>query len=480
MKSKLMALILSTALGLAAIGGPGAAAGNQAFDPEGMWLGTLTFQGMDLRLVFHIAKDPEGNLSATLDSPDQGARGIPADAATLEGHRLRVEIKAIGAFYEGSYDPATGMIEGNFHQNITLPLNLQRVEKVPELTRPQTPRPPYPYLEEEVSYENEAAGIKLAGTLTEPRQGGPFPAALLITGSGSQDRDETIFGHKPFKVLADDLTRSGLAVLRVDDRGVGGSTGNAAGTTSEDFAGDVLAGVEYLKGRADIDPRRIGLIGHSEGGLIAPIVAARSPDIAFIVLLAGTGVPGERILLEQGALIARAEGVPEDKIAANRELQEKIFAVVRRDSDPAAAERDLKPLLAEGYRLLSDDEKRVAGGEERWVSEQVKAVNSPWLRFFLTYDPRTALKNVHCPVLALGGSLDLQVPAKENLEAIEEALKGGESRDFSVRELPGLNHLFQRAKTGSVTEYARIEETIAPAALEAVRDWIASVIRLKK
>jgi hypothetical protein len=249
---------------------------------------------MDLRIVFNIAKNPDGTLKATLDSPDQGAKDIPADSVKVEGDKLLIEIKGIRGSYSGVFKSATQEIEGSWTQNVQVPLKLKRVDKVPELKRPQTPKPPYPYLEEQVSYENKAAGIKLAGTLTLPRSGGPFPAVLLITGSGSQDRDETIFGHKPFMVIADDLTRRGLAVLRVDDRGVGGSTGSPTTATTEDFAGDVLTGVEYLKSRSDIDPHRIGLIGHSEGGVIAPMVAAKSRDVAFIVLLAGTGVTGDR------------------------------------------------------------------------------------------------------------------------------------------------------------------------------------------
>jgi fermentation-respiration switch protein FrsA (DUF1100 family) len=451
-----------------------------AFDPAGSWLGTLSVSGIELRLVFNITKTPDGALKATLDSPDQGAKGIPVESVKVEGNTLFLEAKALRMTYEGTYDPAAGTLKGTFTQGAAYPLTLKRVDKVPELNRPQTPKPPYPYLEENVSYENPAAGNKLAGTLTEPKTGGPFPAVLLITGSGSQDRDETIFGHKPFKVIADDLTRAGLAVLRVDDRGVGGSTGSVATATSEDFAGDVLTGVEYLKGRPDIDPKRIGLIGHSEGGLIAPMVAAESPDVAFIVLLAGTGVTGEQILYEQGALIARAEGAPEEAIAKTLDFQKKAFAVIKADKDAKAVEEKLRPILAAGYAMLSQDEKKAAGGEEQWTKVQVQVLNSPWMRFFLTYDPKTALTKVRCPVLAMGGSLDLQVPAKENLAAIGDALRAGGNANFKTLELPGLNHLFQTAKTGGVTEYARSEETIAPAALAALREWILSVTGLTK
>jgi fermentation-respiration switch protein FrsA (DUF1100 family) len=472
-------------LGLFILGAAGRAASfpiaqGTSFDPVGTWLGTLSVSGVELRIVFNIVKNPDGTLKATLDSPDQGAKDIPTDTVKVEGDKLLIEIKGIRGSFSGVFISASKEIEGTWTQNTSVPLKLQRVDKVPELKRPQTPKPPYPYLEEEVSYNNTSGGIKLAGTLTLPRTGGPFPAVVLITGSGSQDRDETIFGHKPFKVIADELTRRGIAVLRVDDRGVGGSTGNPAAATSEDFAGDVLSGVEYLKSRPELDPRRIGLIGHSEGGMIAPMVAAKSRDVAFIVLLAGTGVTGERILYEQGELVARAEGATEDAISKTLATQKKAFAMIKENKDPKAAEQKLKPVFAEGFQALDAEQKKASGGEEPWIKTQIQALNSPWFRFFLTYDPKTALVKVTCPVLAMGGSLDLQVPAKENLKVIEDALRAGGNTRFKVVEMPGLNHLFQTAKTGGVSEYAKSEETMSPAALKVMGDWIESVAGLKK
>jgi hypothetical protein len=234
---------------------------------EGMWMGTLSFSGTDLRVVFHFSKNPEGKLTATLDSPDQGAKDIPVDEVTFQNNHLYLNAKSIGGIYEGDMQEGKPGIDGKWAQGgMSVPLVLERTDKVPELVRPQEPKPPYPYIEKEVTYENKNAGITLAGTLTLPTTGAPFPAVLLITGSGAEDRDETVFGHRPFLVLADYLTRRGIAVLRVDDRGVGKSTGSMAKATSEDFAGDMLAGVEYLKGLKEIDPKRIGLLGHSEGG----------------------------------------------------------------------------------------------------------------------------------------------------------------------------------------------------------------------
>ncbi|HEV2473224.1 MAG TPA: alpha/beta hydrolase, partial [Chthonomonadales bacterium] len=261
----------------------------------------------------------------------------------------------------------------------------------------------------------------------------------------------------------------GIAVLRYDKRGVGQSTGDYAGATTEDFAADALSGVRYLKSRKEIDARRIGLIGHSEGGLIAPMAAAQSPDIAFIVMLAGTGINGEQILYRQSELIARAAGAPEKTIAAERSLQAKVFHVVLTEKNPAKAQQEVIALLRSAQMT---PEQRAALGGDAGLAAQAKALTSPWFRFFLTYDPVTALSKVQCPVLALDGSNDLQVPAKVDLDAISAALRKGGNRDFTVKEMPGLNHLFQTCRTGAISEYGKIEETISPTALKTIGDWI--------
>jgi pimeloyl-ACP methyl ester carboxylesterase len=334
------------------------------------------------------------------------------------------------------------------------------------LNRPQEPKKPYPYDEEEVDYENKRDGVKLAGTLTLPRGKGPFPAALLITGSGPQDRNESLLGHKPFLVLADYLTRQGIVVLRVDDRGVGGSTGSVPDSTTENFAADVTTGIEFLKTRKEIDPKHIGLIGHSEGGLIAPLVAAQNGDVAFIVLMAGTGLTGEEILYLQGALILKAGGASAEQLAKQRATQEGMFKILKEEKDPATAEKRLHEELS---RNLTEEAKKKS---EQAIAAQIKRANTPWFRYFLTLDPRPALRKVKCPVLALNGENDLQVPATENLREIEAALKAGGNKDVTIVSLPKLNHLFQTSETGSMSEYAKIEETIAPVALKTIGDWV--------
>lgn len=439
----------------------------------GAWQGKLNVSGSEIELVVRITRNTDGTYAARLDVPTQGVMDIPVSKIAVQDGTVRLEIAPIGGVFEGRLSADGREMTGEWKQNgLALPLLLRWTDQAPVLRRPQEPAKPYPYREEEVTYENKPAGIKLAGTLTLPKGAGPFPAVILISGSGVQDRDEALIGHRPFLVLADYLTRRGMAVLRVDDRGVGGSTGDTLRSTSSDFAGDALAGVAYLKGRREIDAARIGLIGHSEGGLVAPLAATRSQDVAFIVLLAGPGLPGEQIIYLQTDLILRASGATDEQAARERELQESLFAVVKEESDPAPAAKRLREILAAYLDKLPPEEK--AGlNEEAFIEGQVKAVLSPWFRFFLTYDPRPALQQVSCPVLALNGEKDLQVPFRENLTAIEEALKAGRNKDFTVKSLPNLNHLFQTCTTGSPAEYGTIEETISPVALQAIGDWLA-------
>ena len=440
---------------------------------EGGWEGVLDVGAAKLRVVLKIKKEKDGTLAATMDSPDQGAMDLPVSSVTLEKDALRVEMKMIGGVYEGTLNKERAELSGTWTQGgQSFPLNLKRVEKAPEpVVRPQEPKKPYPYDEEEVTYENKTGGVKLAGTLTLPRAKGLFPAVLLITGSGPQDRNEALLGHKPFLVLADHLTRKGIAVLRVDDRGVGGSTGSVSTSTSEDFAGDVLAGVEFLKTRKEINPKQIGLIGHSEGGLVAPMAAAKSVDIAFIVMMAGPGLIGEEILYLQGALIAKANGAPDEAVAKSRANQQAIFTVVKEEKDNASAEKRIRESVARMTAELTEEQKKAAGGDAG-IEAQLKAVLTPWFRYFLTYDPKPALMKVKCPVLAINGEKDLQVPVDENLKAIEETLAAAKHKDYKVVKLPGLNHLFQSCQTGSPNEYQKIQETMSPAALDLMSDWI--------
>ncbi len=447
--------------------------------PEQIWEGKLAVGGgAQLRLVVRLSKSASGELAGILESPDQGAFKMKVSALTLDKARLAFDVTSVNGKFDGKLNESGAEAVGTWSQNgVNLPLTLKKSDKVTEVRRPQTPKPPFPYNSESVKYSNKSGGVTLAGTLTTPKGRGRFPAVILISGSGAQDRDETIFQHRPFLVLADALTRRGVAVLRVDDRGIGGSTGSTEKSTSEDFAGDVLSGIEFLKARPDIDSKKIGLAGHSEGGLIAPMVAARSRDVAFIVLLAGTGLPGEQIMYMQGQLIAKAMGADAKALAKQEATQKKLFDIVRSETKPDKLEARLKETAKQMVSELTPGERKAAGDVDKIAQSQLKMVQSPWFRFFLTFDPRPTLAKVRCPVLALNGGKDLQVPPKENLAEIEKALKKGGNTRVTVKELRGLNHLFQTCKTGAVSEYAEIEETIAPAALDAITGWIDQQVK---
>ncbi|MFO7675117.1 MAG: alpha/beta fold hydrolase [bacterium] len=440
-------------------------------DPTGTWLGTLDAGAARLRVAFNIRCE-DGVLSATLDSPDQGARGIPVAGVEFKGGKLTLDVAVVGGNFEGRLEG--DRLSGRWRQGGgEFPLELTRVDSVPAAERPQEPAPPYSYDSEDVTFGGPAGTI--AGTLTRPAGEGPFTVVLLVSGSGQQNRDEEIYGHKPFLVLADHLTRQGFAVLRCDDRGVGGTTGDPSDATSEDFALDAQAALDWLRARPEVAPGRVGIIGHSEGALIAAMLGARAGGPDFVVLLAGTGVPGGRLLAAQGELLMRVGGATDAAVEANRRLQERLFAVVRRGLAPESLVGVLKRAFEDELAAMSPGVRTELAAElaPAAVAAQVRALASPWFRFFIDHDPARDLRRVKVPVLALTGSKDLQAPAAQNLPAIEAALKAGGNRDHTVTELPGLNHLLQTARTGAVQEYAQIEETIAPAALEAIAGWLA-------
>ncbi len=444
---------------------------------EGTWEGALDLGPAKLRLALKVTKAAGGALAAKLDSIDQGAKDLTVDVISFKDGAVHFEMKQLLVVFDGTLNKEGSEIAGQFKQGGgSFPLTLKRVDKPTTLDRPQEPKPPFPYDEEEVSYENKRDGVKLAGTLTLPRGKAPFPAVILITGSGPQNRNEELMGHKPFLVLADYLTRRGVAALRVDDRGVGGSTGSVPNSTSENFAVDVLAGIEFLKSRKEINPKQIGLIGHSEGGLVAPMVASQSNDVALIVLLAGPGLPGEEILYQQGALILKASGAGTEALARQRATQEMMFSILKQEKDNAVAEKKLREELNKQMAGVGEAQKTQAAQS---AELQIKQVLSPWFRHFLTYDPRPTLSKVKCPVLALIGENDLQVPAAENLREIEATLKAAGNKDVTTMRMPKLNHLFQTSETGLPGEYGKIEETFAPVALKTIGDWILARVNAK-
>jgi len=440
-------------------------------DITGQWNGVLKVQGTQLRLVFNVTKTENG-FSSTMDSPDQGAKGIPVTHTTFDSLKIKFEVATARIEYNGELKE--NEIIGTFKQGgQEFPMNLSRKAIEKEVAkRPQEPTKPYQYYSEDVTFENIKDSISLSGTLTLPTKSGNFPVVILITGSGPQNRDEALLGHKPFLVIADYLTKNGIAVLRYDDRGVGQSKGDFKTATSADFATDVESAITYLKTRKEINKKQIGLVGHSEGGLIAPIVAAKSKDVSFIILLAGTGIQGDKLLLLQEELISRVNGVSETDIKKSIEKNSKLFEMVVKSNDTMKLKTDLTNLINESLKNDTSAEMLNGMTKDEFVSMQVNQISSPWMQYFIKFDPATTLEKVKCPVLAINGEKDLQVPPKENLTAIKNALAKGGNKNVTIKELPNLNHLFQECNTGSPNEYSSIEQTFSPTALDEITKWI--------
>lgn len=447
-----------------------------AQDITGLWSGVLKVQGVQLRLVFNISKTENG-YSSTMDSPDQGAKGIPVTSTRFENSKLRLEITNAKIEYSGELKE--NEIIGTFRQNgQEFPVNLLRGTIGKEIMkRPQEPVKPYNYYTEEITFKNLKANIALSGTLSLPKTGDDFPVVILISGSGPQDRDEALFGHKPFLVISDYFTNHGIAVLRYDDRGVGQSEGDFKMATSANFATDVESAIAYLKTRKEINKNKIGLVGHSEGGLIAPIVASQSKDVSFIVLLAGTGLRGDKVLLFQQELIAKASGISALEMDKSKQINAKLFEMVIKSDDNQKLKTALTDLINQA--LTNDSSARLPKGmkQEAFVSMQVSQILSPWMQYFLKYDPSMALERVKCPVLAINGEKDLQVSPKENLTAIKNALAKGGNKRVTTIEFPGLNHLFQECTSGLPGEYAEIEQTFSPEVLDQMTNWIITQTR---
>ena len=436
---------------------------------DGTWRGKIERNGIALRLVLHINTSAAGT-AVLLDSPDQLANGVPLQDFARDGQKISFRLNIRGIRYDGILSPDMQHIGGTWLAPNQPPAQVEFLRDAAgaaEATskRPQTPQPPFPYRAEEVAFDNPTqSGVHLGGTLTIPEGKGPFPAAILITGSGQQDRDETILGHKPFAVIADYLTRRGIAVLRLDDRGVGKSTGDVNKATSADFATDINAAFACLRTRDEIRPDAIGYIGHSEGGMIGPIAMATNKQVAFLVMLAGPGTATDRLLLAQRRAIGLSVGQSEAQIDRAEPVMAALFKAL-------ASGKTYEDGLAAARTVLTPEAMAAAGAPPGTTPQLFLArMGSPWFRYFFQYDPARNLRTIRVPVLAMNGSLDRQVLPAENLAAIKAALKN--DKDVTIVELPGLNHLFQTAKTGAAGEYADIEETVAPVALERMASWI--------
>ena len=460
---------------------------NAQTDVAGMWNGVLNVPG-SLHLVLHINKLQNGLYSASLDSPDQHASGITCDkvnitSTTPNNALVNFTIDKIKVSYTGTLiNDST--LSGTFTQGVTIPLDFHRTNipyTAKVIIRPQTPKPPFPYKSEDIIYKKDS--LQYGATITIPQGNGPFPAVLLITGSGQQDRDETIFNHKPFAVIADALTRDGFVVLRVDDRGVDSSTGNFATSTTADFANDVNASFDYLKTRPEVNKKKMGLLGHSEGAMIAPIVASQRSDINFIVLLAAPGVKTIDLMAEQNAAVLKSRGVTAPVADSFKTIYKQVITAIISAPDTATARQNALQAVNTWYAKTDSLTLHALGfinpaTKDEYVKSTIAACSTPWYKYFLQIDPQpylTKLKKVK--VLALNGSRDIQVVAQQNLPAVNEALKEGKTKTFETKEIAGLNHLFQTCTKCTIEEYGELDETFAPIALQTITGWLNNNVK---
>lgn len=432
------------------------------------WGGKLeTGKDRSITIVFRIWQEND-TIKACMDSPNQGVKDIPADSVSIRGNVVYISIDSFKISFKGSFNAKDTSIFGNFSQG---KFNQDIVLKPYKVNRPQEPKMPYPYKEIEVRFENKS--ITLAGTITMPEGKGPFPAVVLISGSGPQDRNEEVFSHKPFWVIADYLTRNGFAVLRYDDRGTAKSTGVYKTAQLEDFAGDAFAAFEFLKKYPEVNPAKTGLLGHSEGGMIAPLLASRHPDIAFIIMMAGPGVRGDELLLLQSELIYKNAKVPPSVINNDQETKRKVFANIFSETDTARLRINIKKI----YSKVNESDLLQLGIKRSQIDVIVKQYISPEMLSIIRFDPCPVLQKVKCPVLALNGDKDMQVPSKQNLKAIQTCMAEAGKTNVTTKELWYLNHMFQSATTGAVSEYSEIEETVSLMALEAMSEWLKGVVK---
>jgi len=432
---------------------------NSQADVTGIWLGKVQVtEQLKMRFGYVISRDPSGELKSTLNILEQKAFDIPMEKTLFTGDSLLIDLSSKLIRYAGTYDKDKDCFTGYYTQaGKSFALDLVRVNELPRgVERPQTPQRPFPYTEEEVSFVNPAGGHLLSGTLTSPVQASGAPAVILVAGSGKNDRNGTAMGH--FLLLSDFLTRNGFVVLRSDKRGVGKSTGNYAEATTEDFASDVSAALNFLKIRKEVDPKKIGLVGHSEGSLIAPMVASAGGDVAFIVLLGAVGMKGDELLLSQIRAMSVAAGKAPEVIDSIVNLNRNYYRIVSQNVSKEEKAGSIK--------------KVNPGISDKELAQLVK----PWIGYYVTTDPSVYLQKVNCPVLAASGSRDLQCVADENLPLIEKALKAGGNKNVKIYKASELNHLLQTSTSGSPLEYDQIPEIISPSLMDYLLNWLKAQV----
>lgn len=442
---------------------------------KGSWQGSLPTGGKQLRVVMHL-KPHQGRILGRMDSPDQGGSAIPCDSVTTRNDSLFVTLMFGQARFQGKISGDTAVVGTWLQGTARIPLTLHKTDKPAGLNRPQTPQPPFPYTSEEVNFFNADKSISYGATITFPKGGKSAPAVLLISGSGPQNRDEELYGHKPFAVIADYLTKKGYVVLRVDDRGVWETGGDRSKATSMDFADDAEAALDYLKTRKEADKSKIGLLGHSEGGMIGPVVAARRKDVAFLILMAAPGVPIPELMEEQNAAMLRTSGMADSIITLYRPVYRQLAQI-------ALDAKDTTEAMSNGLKVVHDWKTAHPGaasamgiigytGERNHVNGFISTLHDPWFNTFFRFNPQPYLEQLHCKVLALNGEKDVQVSAPQNLEGIRKSLAKSKAKPADAVELLGLNHLFQTCKRCNAMEYSMLEETIAPLALQTIGDWM--------
>jgi uncharacterized protein len=455
----------------------------------GDWTGKIDAGTQKIEVILHITSTDQLIFDATWDVPMQGANGLSSKSVVVASSKISIVLKDIPASYEGTLNTDGQSISGTWTQNGRQgALVFNRIGKnttIETLKRPQTPNPPFSYNSEEIIYKGKTTGLNYGATFTYPKKGKAFKTVILITGSGPQDRDETILGHKAFAVIADYFTKKGTAVLRIDDRGVGKSTGDFNKSTSLDFANDVEEHINYLKGRSEVDPSKIGLCGHSEGGLIAPIVAARNKNVAFIISMAGPAEPIKSLMIDQTQNVLRSQGMTEPMVEAYGKLYDALVAANSTAKDSMEATQNLN-LAVDQWKTETDnaivlfttgikDQKT----QDNFIAEYVSTLRKPWFSFFINYDPKSAIENTTCPILAINGEKDIQVGSKSNIKVWnqihENNIAKGKKQIIITKEYKGMNHLFQKCKTCSAEEYGTIENTIEKDVLKAMVKFIKSI-----
>jgi len=447
-----------------------------AQDITGTWHGALSIQGRQMRLDINVTKTTEGYTS-TMDSPDEGVKGIPVTATSFKDNVFTFSISQIGLMYTGTF--SGDVIKGKLSQNgMTFPMDLTRgTATATKVVRPQEPVKPYPYHEEEVTFKNEKGNITLAGTLTLPKKEGNYPAVILISGSHAQNRDEELLGHKPFLVLSDYLTRNGFAVLRFDDRGVGGSGGDFEKATLSDFVTDAEAAFNYLVGRKEINKKKIGYIGHSEGGTVAPLVASTNSNVAFIITLAGPGVAGTEQMVLQNYLIGKNNGLPEEDLTTLGKITRNLYNIAIAENDDKERKKAVYEYLNKEMRPFFKSKGVPDEDISKNIEMQATQISSAPYVAMLKYDPAVVFNKVKCPILALNGDKDIQVASGPSLDGIRRAAEKGGNKKVTAKELQGHNHLFQECKTCTIAEYGELEQTISPTTLNEINVWLQKNIR---